>query len=111
MIRYVSESLQLTTANQTIYTAPSDCEYAVLRFGVCNNVDGSNRTFSVYVVPSGGSAASTNQYITTVTINTLTFNSMFALTGLVMEPGDFIVVVASANSALNMRLGIMEVVE
>lgn len=105
--RYEKASLGLTTSGQTLYTVPSDVETAIVIFGVCHNV-GADTTINLNVVDSGGSVASTNEYIEK-TISTATPDPLDAITGMVLETGDFISALAGANDRLNIRISVLEI--
>ena len=106
--RYDKASLALTASNQTLYTVPSDAEKAIISFGVCNNI-AADTTLTLWVVDSGGAAGDTNKYITAVTVASTAINPLDAITGMVLETGDFIVAVAADANRLNLRIGIMEI--
>lgn len=108
MIRYTKASRRLTTAIQTLYTVPDDVDTAVVAFGVCNNV-GTTTTLTLHVVDAGGSANSQNQYMSDRDIGTDAPDPLDAITGMVMESGDYIAAVAGAADLLNLRLSIMEI--
>ena len=106
--RYEKASLTLSAAAQTLYTVPSGVDTAIVMFGVCNNVT-TDTTLTLHVVDSGGSVAATNQYITTQTVASATPNPLDAITGMVLETGDFISALAADADRLNIRIGILEI--
>ncbi len=107
-LTYTSETLQLTTANQTVYTVPDTADWARIEFGTCNNI-GADTTITLWVVPDGSVAGDTNQFMTAKTVQSATPNPMDAITGMILNIGDSIVAVAAANSRLNLYLSIVEV--
>lgn len=109
-IAYVSASTTVPATNESLYIVPQGVAYSKVLFGICNNIT-TDTTLSLYVVPEGGIAGSTNQLITTRTVSTSTPDFLDAITGMILETGESIVVVAANASRLNIRLSIMEVSE
>lgn len=103
-----SAGSQIANSNTTYYTAGSGIRSRVEKATICNT-DSSARTFSLYLVPTGGSAGVTNQLIDTRSVNVDETITISELIGQWLAPGDFIVAVASAASALTLRISGVEV--
>lgn len=96
---------QLGTTNSTIYTATG--VKAVIKEILISNTTNTAATVTVNLVPSGGSAATTNEILCSVTISgysTLTFKC-----SQVLELGDFIVAKSGTASVLNVIVSGVEV--
>ena len=105
-----SEIEQLaTTPGATIYTAPSNTTAQVV-FANCTNESGGALTFTIHVVQSGGSLADTNIYVDAKSLAGGGSDMVPEIVGAILSPGDFIIAFGSAGSALNLKLGIKEIV-
>lgn len=96
---------QLGTSNQTVYTAAG--VKAVIKEILIANATPTGATVTVNLVPSGGTASTTNEVLCSVTLSgysTLTFKC-----SQVLEIGDFIVAKAGTASALNIIVSGVEV--
>lgn len=99
----------VSNAQTTLYAVPTGQSVRIDAV-VVTNVDTVSRTISINLVPSGGSAASGN--LTTKLQSILpgqTWNSPNEV-GQVLTVGDFLSVIASAATALNIRVsGLVQV--
>ncbi len=102
-----SAGSQISNSNTTYYTAGSGIRSRVDKATICNT-DSSARTFSLYIVPSAGAAGVTNQLIDTRSVNIDETITVSELIGQWLAPGDFIVAIASAASALTLRISGVE---
>jgi hypothetical protein len=86
------------------YTAPVGTRTIIDKFTATNN-SGANQTLAINVVPSGGTAGASNLIMPAKTIvNADPPDLMPGLVGRVLNPGDFISVIASAASAIVIRI-------
>jgi hypothetical protein len=96
------DSKYLENTQTTQYTA-TNCRTTILKATVTNN-DTVNRTLSVNLVPPSGTASNTNRFIVTKTIVPGETYLCPELVGQGIESGGFISTLASAASALSMRI-------
>jgi hypothetical protein len=87
---------QLTTSTAAIYTSSGNSVVSVMYF--CNT-DSTARSFSLYAVPSAGTAGTTNQIYKNVLLQP-SDTYVVDMEKLVLANGDTIQAVASANSAI-----------
>jgi hypothetical protein len=94
---------QLLTASATaLYTAPADTHTIIDKFTATNS-DGSSRTVTVYIVPTG-SAVGTATLITSVaSIATNDTYDASELKNQILNPGDAIYVLASVAGVVCVR--------
>jgi hypothetical protein len=85
----------------TQYTSPVNNKTLIDKF-TGRNYSGGAVTLSVYIVPSGGSAATSNLIVlySLAAGETYTFPEMI---GQALDPGDFIVTTASAATSICIR--------
>lgn len=84
----------VASAQTTQYTVPAARQDVVKDFDVCNTT-GAAITFTMNLVPSGGSASTANQILSAVSVPA---NNTLHWTGTqVMNTGDFISTAASAT--------------
>ncbi len=103
----VQESLP--AVDTTVYTCP-DSATAQIIFGNCANSTGGAITLKANIVQSGGSVATTNEYIPSGTSVTAGNTDPLAeIVGVILQPGDFVSAAASATPGLNFKIGIKEV--
>lgn len=98
-----------TTPGDTIYTCP-DNKTAEVRFVNCTNESNSSARVTIHVVQSGGSLADSNIYTDAKFIGTGKTDFLPEIAGLILSAGDFIIAFGSAGGALNLKLGIKEIV-
>lgn len=82
--------------------------WATVSMTVCNSETGTAYTFSINIVPSGGSAAATNRIINTKTLAAGETRKIHELNGVILKAGDFIQVIGSVASKINYWGGIIE---
>ena len=97
------------TPGATIYTAGTNVT-SVVTFANCTNESTASATFTIHVVQSGGSLADTNIYVDAKPIGPGKTSLIPELLGCILNEGDFIIAFGSAASALNLKLGIKEIV-
>lgn len=82
----------ITAAATTIYTTPASTRAMVKELDICNTTAGA-LTFDVYLVPSGGTAGTSNALLYGAAINA---NTLFQWNGVqILNAGDTIQVKAS----------------
>lgn len=97
----------LSTSNTTILTVPANTRYAIISIISCN-ISVSTAALTLYIIPSGQSASNRNLILKSVNIqasDTFTLNAE----RIVLDAGDSIVAVASADPALNITISYLEV--
>lgn len=98
---------QMESVQTTQYTATA--AKAMIDKATVTNTDTVNRTFSVNLVQSGGSAGNSNLIIDERTVVPGETYLCPELIGQVLEPGGFISTVASAATALTLRISGREI--
>lgn len=91
---FSAKSLTLPSSTNVLYTVPANKSAriginSISMPGIYYKNNGSARTATAYVVPSGGSAGSTNQYGTTTSLNLSVFNANQG-SAFTLDAGDFI---------------------
>jgi len=99
--------LQMQNSQTTQYTATA--VRAIIDKATVTNTDTVNRTFSVNLVTSGGSAGNSNLVIDDKTIVPGETYLCPELVGQVLEVGGFISTIASAATALTLRISGREI--
>ena len=99
--------LQMQAAQTTQYTATN--VRTIIDKATVTNTDTVNRSFSVNLVQSGGSASNANLVIDDKTVVPGETYLCPELVGQVLEAGSFISTIASAGSALTLRVSGREV--
>lgn len=107
-LRVLVQPVQMAATATTQYTVPVGTRVIIDKATV-TNTDIANRTFSVNLVPSGGSASNANLVIDTRTVVPDETYLCPELIGQIIGPGDFISTVASAATALTLRISGREV--
>ena len=87
----------------TEYTVPTGKRTIIDKF-TATNVDGSSRTISVYLIPSGDTASASNQIIKDLSISAGATDDIEELKNQVLATGDKIAVSASAASVVTIRV-------
>ncbi len=100
-------SKQLESTQTTQYTA-TNCRAVVISASI-GNTDTVNRTVTVNIVTSGGSAANSNKMIINKTIVPGETYLCPELIGRVLDPGDFISTIASAAASLTFKVDGQEI--
>lgn len=98
---------QMESTNTTQYTAAS-CK-ALIDKATVTNTDTVNRSFSVNLVQSGGSASNSNLIIDDRTVVPGETYTCPELVGHELDPGAFISTIASAATALTLRISGREI--
>lgn len=107
-LKVLVNPVQLTATSTLQYMVPINTKTIIDKATVTNN-DTAIRTFSVNLVPSGGSAGNTNLFINTKVVVPGETYLCPELIGQVMTSGDFIATTASSGSALSLRISGREV--
>jgi len=108
IVKVLVAPLQLATAATTQYTAPAGTR-AIIDKVTVTNTDTVNRSFSVNLVQSGGSASNANLIVDTKTVVPDETYNCPELVGQVIDPGGFISTTASAATALTLRVSGREI--
>lgn len=98
----------LTTAGVTLYTVPSNTTFQIQSF-IVGNYSAASATFSLYVVPSGGSAGNSNIVFPAERVDPGQVISPWDRWQMALPAGSALVMSASANSALNVLLSGMTI--
>ena len=98
----------LAVATTTQYTVPAGTRCIIDKATVVNTT-ATTRTFSVYLVPSGGSVAASNYVVESRAVVSDETYLCPELVGQVLPPGDSIATEASAATALALRISGREV--
>ena len=107
-VKVLVAPLQMANTQTTQYTAPASTKTIIDKVTV-TNTDTVNRTFSVNLVTSGGSPGNANLMIDDrAVVPGETYNCP-ELVGQVLEPGGIISTIASAASALTLRVSGREI--
>lgn len=98
------ETAYLTNAQATLYTAPTGTRVIIDKCTLSNN-SGANQTAAINVVPSGGTAGASNLIIPAKTVTNAGDPELCpGIIGRVLNAGDFISAIASANTAIVIRI-------
>ena len=100
--------LQMQGTQTTQYTAPASTK-AIIDKATVTNTDTVNRNFSVNLVTSGGSAGNANLVIDDRAVQPGETYTCPELVGQVLSSGDFISTIASAATALTLRVSGREI--
>lgn len=90
---------KLAEATQTTQYSAANCKAVIDKFTVTNN-SGSNATISINLVPSGGSAGTSNLLVNAKTVVPGETYTCPEVVGHVLENGGFISTIASSAGAL-----------
>jgi len=99
--------VQMAATQTTQYTATA--VRAVIDKATVTNTDTVSRTFSVNLVQTSGSASNSNLIIDTRTVQPDETYTCPELVGQVLDPGAFISTIASAATALTLRVSGREI--
>jgi hypothetical protein len=106
-VKVLVPPLQMQNSQTTQYTATA--AKAIIDKATVTNTDTVNRTFSVNLVTSGGSAGNSNLVIDDRTVVPGETYLCPELVGQALEPGGFISTIASAATALTLRVSGREI--
>jgi hypothetical protein len=101
------ESTQVAAAETTIYTAPANTRTLLDKLTAVN-VSAANVTFIVRLVVAAGTAGGTNT-VATMTLGAGQTYNVPEVVGHVLNPGDFVSVLAGAATSINVRMSGREV--
>ena len=90
-----------SAGNTTLYTVSDEKWLRIDDFGIVN-IEGSNTTVTVWVVPSGGSALNTNKAYDAYPILANDSGTLTALIGSTWPPGTFIVATSGGATGVNL---------
>jgi len=92
----------------TLYTASSTLDNAFIAKALASNSTTSPATLTINIVQSGGSVASTNEYVIEKTIPANQQVVLHEVIGEQLDPGDFISAKASVVSTISLRISMKE---
>ena len=107
IVKVLVPPLQMQATQTTQYTAT--VVKAIIDKATVTNTDTVNRTFSVNLVTSGGSAGNANLVIDDRTVVPGETYLCQELVGQALEPGGFISTIASSATALTLRISGREI--
>lgn len=90
--KILGQSQPSATTNTTLYTVPDKTQTVISTLAICNT-NAAARTIRVYIVPDGGSAATSNALYYDLSI--ASYDTFAATIGLTLGASDFIVVYTS----------------
>ena len=90
----------LQTTAGTILTARADADFQIEHIFVAN-VSGSAATYTLHLVPASGSVSTANKVIDAEAISANSSSVVFALKGMMLQPGMTLRGLGSANDAIN----------
>ena len=90
----------LQTTAGTILTARDDADFQIEHL-FASNVSGSAATFTLHLVPKSGSVSTANKVIDAETISANSSGVVFALKGMMLQPGMTLRGLCSVNDAIN----------
>lgn len=91
-----------SNSTATEYTSAAST-YTIIDAFTATNQDASSQTVSIYLVPSGSSASASNLIVKARSIAAGSTYIADEIKNHVLNPGDFIAVVASASSLVTIR--------
>ena len=105
----LADGVLVGIADTTIYTAPASTTAVIRSITLCN-VDSVTRTVDVHIVQSGGGVAAGKRIIDATSSGSLTAGQTLVLDNIyVLETGDIVSAIASAASAISIRIDGSEV--
>ena len=107
LVKTLVAPVQMANSQTTQYTATA--VRAIIDKATVTNTDTVARTFSVNLVQAAGSASNSNLVIDTKTVQPDETYTCPELVGHVLEPSAFISTIASAATALTLRISGREV--
>lgn len=106
--KQIVASKYIENSQTTQFTVGAGTRLIVDKFTVTNQT-GSAETFSVNIVPSGGSAGNDNRIVNTFSVAAGVTELTPGMVGQILEAGAFISMIASATSALSVSISGREV--
>ena len=94
------EPIQIQSTATTIYTAQTDADFWVVHLWAAN-VTAASTTYTLYFVPSGGSAGTSNTVIYQRTLGAYSTEVISPAINHRIPPGAFIQALCSANDDIN----------
>lgn len=105
----LAQATAVPTTVGVIYTAPALTRAIIDAATVHHPGGGSTHTYTVHIVPSGGSASDANKVYEAVSLASGLNASLDRLVGHVLEAGDSVRALGSASNNLTIRLSGREV--
>ena len=101
----------LTGSAATLYTAPASVKASIIKdMSVCNT-DSVPRTFTIHLIPSGGTASVTNMLIDARQLAAGETQTVFEALGKTLLAGGFVQALASTTSVINIQGSVAEVTQ
>lgn len=94
---------QLTGSAATLYTSPV-ATWTRIEKVTLFNTDTASHTYTIYIVPSGQTAATANLMVSAQRIAAGATLSDFNIPGLFLNPGDFISAFADTTTVVNINI-------
>ena len=98
----LAQAAYVSSSGASIY-APAASTKAIIDKLTVTNVSGSDRTLSIYLVPSGGSAGDSNLIVKTATVTAGATSDFSQIQNQILNSGDQLYLLSSASSALVAR--------
>lgn len=98
---------QVPVTDTKVYTCPA-ATTAEIKGASCFNDDAGAVVLNVNIVQSGGSVATTNQYVQESIATVDSSDKIQGVVGVVLEAGDFISAKSDNAASLNLKVGIAE---
>lgn len=99
----------IPTTVGALYTAPALTKAIIDQATVSHPGGGSSHTYTIYLVPNGGSPSNSNKLLEAVSLASGLTDSLDKLRGHILEAGDSVQAVGSASNNLTLRLSGREV--
>lgn len=96
------------TSVAAVYTVPS-LTRAIIDQATVSNPGGSSHTYTIYLVPSGGSPSNSNKLLEAVSLASGLTDVLDKLRGHILEAGDSVQALGSASNNLTIRLSGREI--
>lgn len=104
----LAESQYALNSASSVYTAPTATVTIIDKF-TATNTTSSAATITVYLVPTGNSAGTSNAIVSALSIGGNTVTDLTQLQNQILNAGDFISVVSNTSSAIVVRASGREV--
>ncbi len=94
--------VQIAASATTYYTSPANTRTIIKKLTVTNPTVGA-LTYTLYLIPTGGTAADTNTLISARVINAGETQEVFEAEGQILNAGDFLQALASSATSLSLQ--------
>lgn len=100
---------QLTTAAVAYYTAPTNVKVSRVLLVVATNTTATNRTITVHIVPSGGTASATNMVLDGVIVPAHTALPLYEVLNQFVPPGGTLQALSDAGTAVSISGSLLDI--